>query len=139
MNGFDRLKEQLKDEKDIALKQTIDYLISRKDMEQKYLNEEKTVDGMQQFIKGKGHKHFTNGWAYIPNEVVFSWAIMYFSLPNSILKITDTSKKSSKKQENNTNTSDKKDNIISLKDAKEKIEQKKENDQLSMFGGDEDE
>lgn len=39
MNGFDRLREQVKDQEDSALKQVIEYLISRDDMEQKYLNE----------------------------------------------------------------------------------------------------
>lgn len=43
MNGFDRLKEQVKDQEDSALKQVIEYLTSRDDMEQKYLNEEKML------------------------------------------------------------------------------------------------
>ena len=39
MNGFERLKEQVKDQEDMALKQTVDYLLTREDMEQKYLQE----------------------------------------------------------------------------------------------------
>ena len=54
MNGFDRLKEQVKGQEDSALNQVIEYLISRDDMEQKYLNEEKNVKEMCNFIKGKG-------------------------------------------------------------------------------------
>ena len=37
MNGFDRLKEQVKGQEDSALNQVIEYLISRDDMEQKLL------------------------------------------------------------------------------------------------------
>ena len=57
MNGFDRLKEQVKDQEDSALKQVIEYLTSRDDMEQKYLNEEKNVKEMCSFIRRKGNAH----------------------------------------------------------------------------------
>ena len=61
MNGFDRLKEQVKDQEDSALKQVIEYLTSRDDMEQKYLNEEKNVKEMCSFIRRKGNAHAKNG------------------------------------------------------------------------------
>ena len=83
MNGFDRLREQVKDQEDSALKQVIEYLISRDDMEQKYLNEEKNIKEMCNFIKEKGKVHAKNGWNFITNEVVFAWAIMYWALPNA--------------------------------------------------------
>lgn len=51
MTGFERLKEQVKDQEDKALLQTVDYLLSREDMENKYLNEEKTIEEMCSFIK----------------------------------------------------------------------------------------
>ena len=136
MNGFERLKEQVKDQKDMALKQTIDYLLSRDDMEQKYLNEEKTVEGMCKFVRSKGQSHMRNGWSYITNELVYAWAIMYFSLPNKFLKI-DTPKSKTAKTTNSTNTTSP-NNVVSLEDAKKKIEQKKEVSQLSLFGGDTD-
>jgi len=79
MNGFDRLKEQIKDQKDVALKQVIEYLVSREDMEPKYLNEEKSVEGMCKFIRSKGNSHSKNGWNFITNEVVYAWAIMYYN------------------------------------------------------------
>ena len=36
MTGFERLKEQVKDQEDKALVQTVDYLLSREDMEQRF-------------------------------------------------------------------------------------------------------
>ena len=136
MTGFERLKEQVKDQKDKALVQTVDYLLSREDMELNYLDEEKTIEEMAQFIKNKAKKYMENGWNYITNEVVYSWAIMYFSLPNSFLKIE---KKDTTKGKVKTTTSSKKkktkNNVVSLEDAKKNMEKKKETEQISLFGG----
>lgn len=136
MTGFERLKGQVKDQEDKALLQTIDYLLSREDMEQKYLNEEKTVEEMAKFIKDKARKYMKNGWNYITNEVVYAWAVMYFSLPNSFLKIE---KKDTNNSKTKTKTSSKKEisknNVVSLEKAKENLEKKKETAQISLFGG----
>lgn len=131
MNGFDRLKEQVKGQEDSALNQVIEYLISRDDMEQKYLNEEKNVKEMCNFIKGKGKVHAKNGWNFITNEVVFAWAIMYWALPNSFLKINQP------KETQNTTTKEKttKNNVVSIEKAKKTIEEKKQIEQLTLFGG----
>lgn len=131
MNGFDRLKEQVKGQEDSALNQVIEYLISRDDMEQKYLNEEKNVKEMCNFIKGKGKEHAKNGWNFITNEVVFAWAIMYWALPNSFLKINTP------KETQNTTTKEKttKNNVVSIEKAKKTIEEKKQIEQLTLFGG----
>lgn len=131
MNGFERLKKQVKDQEDKALLQTIDYLLSRDDMELDYLNDEKTVEEMAQFIKNKAKKYMKNGWNYITNEVVYAWAIMYFSLPNSFLQIE---KKDTSKNKLKSNTSSK-NNVVSLEKAKENIKKKKEMAQISLFGG----
>lgn len=136
MNGFDRLKEQVKDQQDMALKQTVDYLLSRNDMEQKYLNEEKTLEGMCKFIRSKANKHMRNGWGYVTNELVYAWAVMYFSLPDKILKI-DTTK--AKETTTTTKTDSPSNNVVSLETARKKIQQKKEVEQLSLFGGTNDE
>ena len=131
MNGIERLQEAVKNQEDAALRQTVDYLISRKDMEQRYLNEEKNLKGMVDFIREKSKKHLKNGWTYITNEVVFAWAIMYFSLPNELLKI-----KENKEIHKKTNKEVKeKNNVIPIEKGKKVIEEKKKVDQLSLFGG----
>ncbi|MCI8397690.1 MAG: hypothetical protein HFJ52_08870 [Clostridia bacterium] len=135
MTGIEWLKEQVKDQKDLALKQTVDYLLNRDELQEKYLQEDKTVEGMAQFIRSKGTKYLQNGWNYITNEVVYAWAVMYYSLPNEFLKIktNKTDNKTAKKGSTKSATS--KNNIISLDAAKQKIEQKKEVEQISLFGG----
>ena len=133
MNGFDRLREQTEDQKDTALNQVVDYLISREDMEQKYLNEEKDVEGMRSFIREKGNAHARNGWNFITNEVVFAWAIMYWSLPNSFLKINQS--KTTKTDTTSSKTSTTKNNVVSIEKAKKALEEKKQVEQLTLFGG----
>ena len=130
MNGFDRLREQVKDQEDSALKQVIEYLISRDDMEQKYLNEEKNIKEMCNFIKEKGKVHAKNGWNFITNEVVFAWAIMYWALPNAFLKINTP------KETKNIVTEEKttKNNVVSINTAKKVLEEKKQVEQLTLFG-----
>lgn len=133
MDGFNRLREQIEDQEDTALRQVVDYLISREDMEQKYLNEEKDVKGMCSFIKGKGNSHAKNGWNFITNEVVFAWAIMYWSLPNSFLKINQP--KATKTATTSAKTTTEKNNVVSIEKAKKVLEEKKQVEQLTLFGG----
>ena len=132
MNGFDRLREQIKEQKDTALIEVVNYLLSREDMEQKYLNEEKNIEDMCTFIKNKAREHMETGWNYIEDKVVFSWAVMYYSLPNSFLKI-NTNKVMSKESKKQKVVS--KNNVVSLEKAKEDIEKRKEIKQLTLFGG----
>ena len=131
MNGFERLKEQVKGHDDKALIKTVDYLLSRKEMEHYYLKEEKTVDVMKAFIIKKANKYMQNGWNYIDDKVIYSWAIMYFSLPDSFLKITRNTSKSKIKNVAPQNIN----NVVSLEMAKKNMEQKKELEQISLFGG----
>ena len=61
---------------------------------------------------------------------------MYFSLPNSFLKIE---KKDTNNNKTKTKTSSKKENsknnVVSIEKAKENLEKKKETAQISLFGG----
>lgn len=138
MNGFERLKtmlaEFLGDNQDEALSKIVDYLLERKDLETKYLNEEKTIKGLKDFIHDKAMKHQKGNWCCIADDVVYAWAVMYFALPNSFLKIkNENNKKTSKKT---IKTSESKNNVIPIEKAKE-IVQEKQTTQISLFGDDE--
>ena len=50
MKGIERIKILSSDIKDEQLKSIIDYLLSRTDMNDKYLNEEKSLSQMIKFI-----------------------------------------------------------------------------------------
>lgn len=133
MNGFEKLRKEIEGQQDVALLAVVDYLLSRDDMEQKYLNEEKSIKGMVDFIKIKARKNMKNGWNFITNEVVFSWAIMYYTFPNSFLKIEKEKPKTT--QPKTTTKAPSQNNVIDLDKAKEKLEKKKEIEQISLFGG----
>ena len=127
MNGFDRLKEQMEGQEDHALQEVVNYLLTREDMEPRYLNEEKTLERMCDFIKEKARKNAKNGWNFVSNEIVFAWAIMYFSLPDSLLQISPLTPKKVEKPKKDES----KNNVISIEQAKN-IQKEK---QLSLFGG----
>lgn len=117
---------------DEDLKEITDYLITREDMNEKYLNEEKSIKQMVTFINDTAKKELIkkrkSGFAGIRDETVFGWAIHYWDEPNDKLGINKaapkSSKKSSKKVANDTS-----------EEAKPKIQNKKwqPEGQLSIF------
>lgn len=88
--GLERIKKLSAKVKDKAVLKIINYLLSRKDMNEKYLNEEKTLTQMIEFIKAKAKEKATNGVAMIEDDEVYSWAIHYFDESNKDLKISRT-------------------------------------------------
>ena len=88
--GLERIKKLSAEVKDKAVLKIINYLLSRKDMNEKYLNEEKSLTQMIEFIKAKAKEKATNGVAMIEDYEVYSWAIHYFDESNKDLKISKT-------------------------------------------------
>lgn len=128
MTGLERLKSLSKDSKNPSLLKVIDYLETRKDMYEKYLNEEKTPDQMWQYIREKAMELQVDNCAFLDDKVVYAWAISYFLFSNEYLGI----------RKNNTKietTKKAKNNVTKIEDAKAKKETKS-SDQISLFGGD---
>ena len=121
MEGIERIRILASEIKDEALLKIVNYLMSRKDMNEKYLNEEKTLKQMVSFIKEKAKKRSKDGMAMIEDEVVYSWAIHYFNETNENLKLAVTTIKESE------------DN--SIKNTEKKFKNKKYDaeGQLSLF------
>lgn len=86
--GLERIKKLSAKVKDKAVLKIINYLLSREDMNEKYLNEEKSLTQMIEFIKAKAKEKATNGVAMIEDDEVYSWAIHYFDESNKDLKIS---------------------------------------------------
>lgn len=95
MNGVERIKVLASEIRDKALLKIIDYLINRTDMNEKYLNEEKSLKQMVQYIKDRAKAQAQNGMAMIEDEVVYGWAIHYFDEPNSVLNLSNNTKSES--------------------------------------------
>lgn len=121
MEGIERIRILASEIKDEALLKIVNYLMSRRDMNEKYLNEEKTLKQMVSFIKEKAKKRAKDGMAMIEDEVVYSWAIHYFDEANENLKLAVTTIKESE------------DN--SIKNTEKKFKNKKyvAEGQLSLF------
>lgn len=89
LDGIERIKILAKEAKDKSLLKIIDYLLTRNDMNDKYLNEEKSLSQMIQYIKAEAKKRAINGVAVIEDEEVYNLAIHYFDEANSNLKINN--------------------------------------------------
>lgn len=96
MNGLERIKVLSKEIKDKPLLKIVDYLLQRTDMDEKYLNEEKSLKQMISFIKNMARKEEKDGCAMIEDEVVYGWAIHYWDEPNDKLELTDSKSKDEK-------------------------------------------
>lgn len=106
MKGIERIKILSSDIKDEQLKSIIDYLLSRTDMNDKYLNEEKSLFQMIKFIMREANEKLKKvsisggSVAYATDEMVFGWAIHYWDESNSNLNL-DNKKED---EENDTNS-----------------------------------
>ena len=99
MSGLERIKTLAAEVEDKPLLKIIEYLLTREDMNDKYLNEEKSLKQMVEFIKEEAQKQATNGMAMIEDQTVYSWAIHYFDETNEQLGIDSNSKKVIKSDE----------------------------------------
>lgn len=99
MKGIERIKILASEIKDKPLLKIIEYLLTREDMNEKYLNEEKSLKQMVEFIKNSAKKQSTNGVAMVEDEVVFGWAIHYFDETNEQLDMDSNYKEVTKNDE----------------------------------------
>lgn len=124
MTGVERLKSMIEEG---PLKKPLFkiymYLKTRTDMDEKYLNPEKSMTQMYNYIKEQVRKQAIDGVAMIEDAVVYGLAIHYFDESNEDLglnkKVVETQK------------------VEQIKEIP-KIEEPKEDDnQISFFGGEE--
>ncbi len=90
MNGIERIKVLASEVKDEAVLEIVKYLISRTDMDDKYLNEEKSLKQMLDFIVNEAKKKAKNNMAMIKDDVVFKWAIHYWDEDNKDLDLSSS-------------------------------------------------
>ena len=143
MKGIERIKILASEIKDEALLQIVNYLLTREDMDDKYLNEEKSLKQMVDFIR-KSAKEKANGkgWIMLKDEDVYNYAIHYFDETNESLglvtvkenKNTSTVISNAVKKVKNKTKLEKSENdvVVSTKKNKKKKEWIPEG-QLSLF------
>lgn len=87
MNGIERIKVLSSEIKDKPLLKIVNYLLTREDMNDKYLNEEKSLKQMIDYIKSEAKKQAENGIAMLEDEEVYGLAIHYFDESNEKLNL----------------------------------------------------
>lgn len=87
MNGIERLKKLAEGQEDKSLLKVVHYLLSREDLDIDYLNEEKSIKEMIDYIKGEAKKQAKNGYCWVEDEEVYEWAVKYFTNTNEELGI----------------------------------------------------
>lgn len=92
MEGLERIKVLASEIKDKAVLKIVDYLLSRNDMNEKYLNEEKSLKKMIDYIKSEAKKKAENGIAMLEDDEVYGLAIHYWDESNETLGIAKKEK-----------------------------------------------
>lgn len=116
MEGLERIKVLSSEIEDKALLKIIEHLLSREDMNEKYLNEEKSIKQMVSYIKSEAYKQAKNNMAFVDDEVVFGWAIHYWDESNEKLGLVKKEEpKKVEPQEPEEDKSDSKEEIIENK------------------------
>ena len=125
MNGCERLKSMIEEGSfQKPLFKIYMYLKTREDMYEKYLNSEKTMEQMYEYIKNQVKESATNGVAMVEDSVVYGLAVHYFDESNEKLGI--------KKKEVKKKIKEVVENIYPKTETTEKEERK----QCSLFEGD---
>ena len=87
MEGIERIKALASEINDPALLNIVEYLLSRTDMNDKYLNESKDIRNMCEFIKREVQKKSKTCMVMVEDEVVYGIAIHYWDEDNKELDI----------------------------------------------------
>lgn len=126
MTGVERLKSMIVEGPiKKPLFQIFMYLKTRIDMDEKFLNPEKSMSQMYEYIVEQVKKQASDDVAMIDSRAVFGLAIHYFDESNETLGLN-------KKEETKVNVTKKVEPIKAIP----KIETPKEEDnQISFFGG----
>lgn len=139
MNGFERIKTMEKEINNPFLSQIVEFLLTRQDLEQSYLKEEKNLNKMLDFIEYKALSMCENDKKNLPNNRgkyasivldnnrVFTWAILYFTFSDEKLgmdKITNMKI---------TSNITKSKTPVKAKVVESKSKKEEQNEQISLF------
>ncbi len=156
MEGIKRIREMAKGQKDFVLLETVKYLISRTDMNEKYLNKEKTLKEMAKYIQSeimndfckkmgtKNPSSFAQSIKYdggntrclavgISEEKVYELAINYFDKTNEELGIKPEESENKKSNINSEKKESEFGSIFDSDDNKTIKDKKEEIEQISLF------
>ena len=102
MDGIERLKKLSEGQEDPSLLRVIEYLSNIDDMSEMFLNTDKSLKNMVDYIKGEAKKLSKDGYCWVEDGIVYQWAVDYWSKSDDelgIKKVTPKPKVEVKKEE----------------------------------------
>lgn len=125
MNGLERLEAEVLEMNDNSVSVVFNYLKTRKDLYEKFNNEEKSIKEMYEYLWDRARKLAKGGVAMVQDNLVFMWAVTYFTKSNEELGI--------KKERAMPLSADEVIKKETKKKADEETKAKEKDDQISMF------
>ena len=124
MEGIERLEKEVAEMDDYNISAIWEYLKKREDLYDKFDNEEKTAEGLYDYVYDKASQKKTKRrMAMVADNVVYLWAVNYFTKSNEELGI-----KEKKKTQSPTNKANK-----TIKKEEDKQEEKPNDEQITIF------
>ena len=87
MKGVDRLKKLAEGQENHSLLKIIEYLVNIDDLDEMYLNVDKSLKSMVDYIKDMAKKLSKDGYCWVEDTTVYEWAINYWSKSDEELGI----------------------------------------------------
>lgn len=125
MKGIERIKQFFENEKDPNIKKVAEYLMNREDMNDEFLNEEKNLTDMWNYIRDQAKEKAVNGCAVLEDQDVYNLAVHYFDETNEVLGISKTKKTTAKTEKKKQDAETQKDASNTKQDAQMQLEDKK--------------
>lgn len=92
MEGIKRLESEVLEMNNNYISAIFEYLKTKRELYECYNNEEKTIKQMYKFICDKAEKQKIGNVAIISDQMVYLWAVIYFSKSNEELGIKENKK-----------------------------------------------
>lgn len=95
MKGVDRLKKIAEGQENPSLLKVTEYLVDIDELDEMYLNVDKSLKSMVDYIKNQANKLSKDGYCWVEDTTVYEWAVNYWSKSDEelgIKKITPTPK-----------------------------------------------
>lgn len=135
MEGIERIKKLSQEQKDTNIKKVAEYLINREDLNEKFLNEEKNLTDMWDYIKKQAKEKAINGCAVIEDEEVYGLAVHYFDETNETLGIKTDKKEIKQDVKVKEDTSKIKENTPIQEEVKAEVPIHKDDDIVMKYKG----
>lgn len=129
MDGIERLQAEVLEMNDYNVTGIFDYLKTRKDLYEKFNNEEKSIKEMYKYICDKAKKLAKNNVAMVNDKVVYLWAFTYFSKSNEELGLKEKKVMPPTPAE----VMEKENKKKAKKEEKAPEEKKPDDDQITLF------